>query len=854
MAKSRMIMNRAIVLGFGCAWLAAMVISTSAADLAQAKTAIIKGDYQRAIAQCELALKSDTGEEEWPLLLTESLMALGRYSNAQAVVSRAIEQFPFSLRTKLAARQVSLYNGNTTQAREYLEEMAGLANRRQWAYRDAQSLVALGKAALLMGVDPKKVLENTFDRAKKADPDLRDAHVASVQVALDKNDFQLAEKLTNEALKKFPNDPDFLYARAQALAGSDRKAMLASLSAALEINENHIPSYLLIADHLIDAEEYAEAETKIGRALEVNPHHPQAWAYRAVMAHLKNELASETEFRRTALKFYTNNPAVDHLIGRKLSSKYRFAEGAAYQRRALAFEPDFVPAKSQLAQDLLRLGEDQEGWALAEQVYQEDGYDVVAYNLANLKDSMSQFITLTNEYFTVRMGASEAPVYGDRVMNLLTRAHTNLCLKYGVELQTPTFVEIFPNQKDFAVRTFGMPGGAGYLGVCFGRVITANSPATQAGRAASWESVLWHEFTHVVTLQMTKNKMPRWLSEGISVYEEQRSNPAWGQAMTPRYRDMILGEDLVKIGDLSGAFLAPPSGEHLMFAYYQSSLVVRYLVEQFGFESLLKILRDLKLGVPVNEAIARHTTSLDKLESDFAAFARKLASDLAPGLEWEKPEAEQLASKDGQPAEWARNNPKNYYALLHLARTQIKNKEWKKAQDPLKKLIQLFPIQTEPGNAYQLLAQSHRALKEFADEQSVLTAWSQIDAHASDAYLRLMELAEKNQNWPVVFTNVERYLAINPLAHQAYSYWGRAAEATGQPGQALRAYQTLLRLDPPDPAGTHFRIAKIFQEQGNPDAKRQVLQALEEAPRFRDAHELLLKLSTNSTPTAPSKP
>jgi tetratricopeptide (TPR) repeat protein len=852
MARGRMIMNRAIALGW--TWLAAIVVSSSGADLAQTRTVFLSGNYDKTITQCEEALKSDTGEEDWPLLLTESLMALGRYSNAQAVITRAIEQFPFSLRTKLLAREVSLYNGDGTKAREYLEEMAGLANRRQWAYRDAQSLVALGKAALLMGVDPKKVLENTFDRAKKADPDLRDAHAASVQVALDKSDFDLAAKLATEALKKFPKDPDFHYARAQALAGSDRKAMLESLSSALEINENHVPSYLLIADHMIDAEEYEEAESKISRALEVNPHHPLAWAYRAVMAHLRNELAQEADHRKKALAHYAKNPAVDYLIGRKLSQKYRFSEGAAYQRRALAFDPEFTSAKSQLAQDLLRLGEDQEGWTLAEQVHQEDGYDVVAYNLANLKDTMNRFATLTNQFFTVRMGASEAPIYGDRVLALLTRAHTNLSLKYGIELQTPTFVEIFPDQKDFAVRTFGMPGGAGYLGVCFGRVITANSPATQAGRAASWESVLWHEFAHVVTLQMTKNKMPRWLSEGISVYEEQQSNPAWGQAMTPRYREMILGDDLVKIGELSGAFLAPPSGEHLMFAYYQSSLVVRYLVENFGFESLLKILRDLKLGVPINDAIARHTTALDKLETNFAAFARKLATELAPGLEWEKPEAEDLVSKDGEPAEWLRKNPKNYYALLHSARADLKNKQWKKAQEPLRKLIELFPIQTEPGNAYQLLAQAHRALKETAEEKEVLTAWSKIDAHAADAYLRLMELAEKDRNWSVVFDNVRRYLAVNPLSHQAYAYWGRAAEATLQPAIAVQAYQTLLRLDPPDPAGTHFRLAKLFHDQGSVAAKRHLLQALEEAPRFREAHELLLKLNASSANPPPAKP
>ena len=48
----------------------------------------------------------------------------------------------------------------------------------------------------------------------------------------------------------------------------------------------------------------------------------------------------------------------------------------------------------------------------------------------------------------------------------------------------PVLVEIFPDQKDFGVRTFGMPDNPGFLGVCFGHVITANSPASAAGLAA----------------------------------------------------------------------------------------------------------------------------------------------------------------------------------------------------------------------------------------------------------------------------------------------------------------------------------------------------------------------------------
>src|SRR4029079_4038122 len=119
---------------------------------------------------------------------------------------------------------------------------------------------------------------------------------------------------------------------------------------------------------------------------------------------------------------------------KKLSQKYRFREGAEYQRQSLALSKDYLPAKMQLAQDLLRLGEEEEGWKLADEVYHDDEYSVLAHNLTTLQESLEKFHTIEADGFLLRMDSREAEIYGRRVICLLSRAKAALCAKYDVQL------------------------------------------------------------------------------------------------------------------------------------------------------------------------------------------------------------------------------------------------------------------------------------------------------------------------------------------------------------------------------------------------------------------------------------
>ena len=723
--------------------------------------------------------------------------------------------------------------------------MDRFGGQREWAYREPADRVALGKAALLLGADPKRVTELFFDPVKKLSPDFPGTYLANGELALAKHDFALASKSFAAAVKKFPGNAEAHFGLARAFAPSDDEAAEGQIEKVLELNPSHAGARMLIADHAIDSENYAEAGKQLAEVLKVNPRHAEAHALRSVLANLRADTKGADSARGEALKLWPTNPAVPHLIGRKLSQKYRFAEGAALQREALKWDAAFAPAKIQLAQDLLRLGKDDEGWQLAEEVQKADPYDVVAFNLTTLRDTIAHFTVLKSEHFQVRMDPREAEVYGADALALLERAHATLTKKYGMPPSEKTVVEIFPDQKDFAIRTFGLPGGAGYLGVCFGRVITANSPASRPGNPQNWQAVLWHEFTHVITLTLTKNKMPRWLSEGISVFEERQQRASWGEHMNPRYRAMILGQELTPVSKLSGAFLRPKSGAHLQFAYFQSSLVVEWLIKKWGVEKMRALLGDLARGVEINAALAARFAPIKKLDTEFAMHARGLANATGPKLDWSKPDSAALRSEP-KLKEWIAKHPDNFTALTEQAKQLLGDKQWEAAKAPLKKLIALYPDQHDSGSAYAMLSRVHRELGESAEEEAMLNKVAELCSDAPEAYERLIAIASARKDWPKVLASAALYTAVNPLSPAPYRSIAEAREATGDKPGAIRAYRTMLPLNPPDQPEIRFRLARSLHANGDAGAKREVLLALEEAPRFREAHALLLELDAKS--------
>jgi len=811
--------------------------------LSEARSLYRTGEYAACLEACRQGVEANRWFEDWWLLKLQSELTTGRYADALQTFEAAQQIHSFSLPLKWIGVEVLRRAGRADDATRLLQSIRDLAEAAPRRLDEVSNRVAAGRAMLATGGDARQVLETYYDRAKKGDPTSAEPYLAAGDLALEKHDYSLAAESFAGAVKRSPDSPDAHLGLAMAYQESDSERATAALQKALELNPRHVESLLFQADSQIDREGYEPAEQTLKKVLEINPRHWRAWAYRAVLAHLTGDRVKEQTSRAEALSTWLSNPAVDHLIGLKLSQKYRFGEGAAYQRRALEASPGYQPANVQLCQDLLRLAHDDEGWKRAAAALEADPYNVVAYNLVTLRDLLAGYRTIENEHFRIRMEPREAEIYGERAMRLLMRAKQELSARYNIQIDEKVSVEMFPNQSDFAIRTFGLPGGSGFLGVCFGPVITVNTPASRMARPANWEAVLWHEFCHTITLGKTRNKMPRWLSEGISVHEERRANTAWGQAMTPDYRALILEGGATPVSQLSGAFLRPPSPMHLQFAYYQSSMVVDFIVDRFGSDAIPKILDELANDTPINAALAKHTLPIEQLDEQFETWFRNLAQKLGRGdVDWEKPDVP-LDANSATIAVWNRDHPNSFFGLLSEGRALLAEEKFEEAKKPLSKAIDLYPTCGLPGGPYLLMAAAHRGLNEGTEERRMLEKHATLDADGIEVRLRLAALAEAAGDWKSVRRYAEQILGINPLIPTPHKLLTSAATALGERPLAIEGHRTLLLLDPLEKSEHHYQLAKLLVEEKQlPAARNHIIRALEEAPRFRDAHRLLLDI------------
>jgi tetratricopeptide (TPR) repeat protein len=84
---------------------------------------------------------------------------------------------------------------------------------------------------------------------------------------------------------------------------------------------------------------------------------------------------------------------------------------------------------------------------------------------------------------------------------------------------------------------------------------------------------------------------------------------------------------------------------------------------------------------------------------------------------------------------------------------------------------------------------------------------------------------------------------ISPFDYKLHTQAGELSIELKDYAKALREFQVVLALSPPNVAEANYNVAAAYHALGQqPEAKRAVLRALEAAPRYEKAQELLLRI------------
>ncbi len=613
----------ALLVAFG-AWFAAPAYAADA--VAQAEAALESGRYARVAA---LAARADAKKKsDAEALAGAALRLTGRYADAKKLLEATTTRDPKALRARLELGLVYRATGARDDERAIWNSFYDDYEQGHLDKSSARDLLYVALAARYLG--GYQDANDTMRDAVEADPKGVWGARANLEWAalfLEKYDAGHAEVSLNEAMKVLPDDADAhaLMARVKLEQGYDVPAAEREVHAALQKNPRHAGALGIRAELLVDNEEYAAALAVCSEMLKTNPEDVRARELRATTLFLRDDMKGYEAERDHVLKTNPRASNFFHDVAELLVKAHRYPDANKLYEEAIKVDPKNWVAQAALGANLLRLGDDAGGLAALQRAWQGDPYNVRCYNLLNLFEKVipKSYSLIDSKPFRFRVVTTEKPIIERYVQTMLAKEYAELVKRYGYAPEGPLTIELFANPDHYAVRTVGLPG-LDALGVTFGHVVTAMSPSL--GRF-NWGMTLWHEVGHIFSIQLSKYRVPRWFTEGLSEYETARARPEWTRRTHAELYRALTDGKLLSVAELNAGFVRARDVQHMVVAYHQAAETVSFLIRRFGFDKAVLALKLYSQGKETKEVIPA-VTGIDVKAFD-AAFKADLESRLA---------------------------------------------------------------------------------------------------------------------------------------------------------------------------------------------------------------------------------
>lgn len=507
----------------------------------------------------------------------------------------------------------------------------------------------------------------------------------------------------------------------------------------------------------------------------------------------------------------------------------RYREAGEFFTKAVQVQPDHWEAHLELGQNHLRLNNITEAQDHVRTAYAGDAFNPRAVNLLRLLDTFIEDMRVLSypdppegafPRLVLRLAKKEADVIKDYARDLSLASIDLYSQRYRFEPKAPVIVEIFPNHEDFVVRSIGMPG-VGILGVTFGYLFAMDSPtAHPRGESYHWGTTLWHEMAHVFTLEITNHLVPRWFSEGISVFEEWRTGPIPGRKIPLNVYQAMAEGKFLSIAELDDGFMRPTYEDQVIVSYMQAGLVFEFIDIEYGFEPIVDMLYQFRDGASPTQAIEKVLgISVADFDRHFEQFIQLEYGQLLPSLQvWEHD--------------------------MQAAFQALDQENWQEAVAAADRAIFTFPDYVEPDSAYIAKARALARLGNSDDEFRTLETFWQKGGYAARTLMSLAGNYRERGDEDNAMRVLRDVLWADPFREDVHLQLGDLLLKNGSADRALREYEVLMALNPVDRAQANLKLAQAHRALGNSEATMEYLMtALDIAPQYRPAQQMLLELT-----------
>jgi tetratricopeptide (TPR) repeat protein len=415
-----------------------------------------------------------------------------------------------------------------------------------------------------------------------------------------------------------------------------------------------------------------------------------------------------------------------------------------------------------------------------------------------------------------------------------------MAARYGYRAPVPVRLELFRSHADFSVRTVGL-AGLGALGVSFGSTLAMDSPAARPVGDFNWGSTAWHELAHAFTLGATDHRVPRWFSEGMSVLEERRARSGWGAGATLPFLVAWKAGGIVPPSRLNDGFVRPRHPQEVGWSYYQASLVCEMIEQQWGAQATTAMLRGYREGLSSDD-VFRRVLKVEPKELDrrFESWMRQRFATPLAGISVGRAGDDglpRLTRPEGEPAAG------DLVAQLMRGRQLFDAGSYAEAVPFLERANRLFPGLSGEESPRWMLARIHDGQGAMARVAAELDTLMRQGEMPYEAYLLLAKAREATGDRRGAIEALEGAIWMSPYDPAIHQRLAALAEQQGAHDLAIRERRAVVALEPVDRAEALYQLALAYEKAGKrSDARSTVLRALEDAPGFEKAQELLLRL------------